>query len=401
MSSIEKSKKAPAKKRKPLLARATKKPIEKETVPKEQPKRSSSTKGTPKRSIRVEKKEDKAEFVDSLNAQLSQINFLNAKYLPLNTIQLDPGNPRELSIDLEDVKNGPKLPEKTFDDEVQDEFKELLRLHFEGDSERKQKIQDYLSVALLAATIRDPERLMQPICVYEKGNRYIVLAGERRTLAHHVMGAQHIASNIIIEPEAKEKALLQYIENSAREDLPLKDKYKAIRNIIQHYGQSISVRSLASILRLSKSQAQKYAKICKEENVLFKRAVTSGVLSSPEDAYNLIKNNDSESISSICNLLLKGKGIEEALKSMHPNSLHAGTFAAKRIIGASDRVGGSEKNMKHTDKITLKGDDLDVLRELIQIAIKANKLKGLADVKMESGMMDIWAVIKDKIKKAN
>lgn len=377
--------KEPAKKRKPLLIRASKK----------------SVSGEQDENSAVNRDEKKAEFVDSMNAQLSKINFLNAKFLPIHSIQLDPNNPRELAIDLEDVKIGPKLPEATFDDEVQDEFKEELRLHFEGDTDKKQKIQDYLSIALLAATIRDPKKLMQPICVYEKGNRYIVLAGERRTLAHHVMGAQYIAANIIDEPDAKEKALMQYIENSAREDLPLKDKYKAIRNILQHYGESISVRSLASILRLSKSQAQKYAKICKEENVLFKRAVESGVLSSPEDAYNLIKNNDSESISSICNLLLKGKGIEEALQHMNPGVSATQTLTVKRIMGTSDRNDKSTSKSKKADQFILKGDDLVILKELIQIAITAGKLTGVKEIEEKSGMTSVWAIIKDQISKAN
>tara|TARA_R110002110_G_scaffold415856_3_gene658458 strand:+ start:35829 stop:37004 length:1176 start_codon:yes stop_codon:yes gene_type:complete len=389
MSNIAKTKKTPVKKRKPLLAKAPQKVTEKEVVEKK----------TTKVVVDSGQNGKNAEFVGSLNAQLSKINFLNAKYLPINAIQLDPNNPRELSIDLNDVRNGPKLPEQTFDDEVQDEFKEKLRLHFDGDNDKKQKINDYLSVALLAATIKEPEKLMQPICVYEKGNRYVILAGERRTLAHHVMGAQHIAANIIAEPDAKEKALLQYIENSAREDLPLKDKYKAIRNIIHHYGETISVRSLASILRLSKSQAQKYAKICKEENVLFKRAVESGVLSSPEDAYNLIKNNDSESISSICNFLLKGKGIEEALKSLNPNLVRVEQLSAKRIIGANEKVTKRESLTKNSEQITLKGEDLKVLRQLIQIAINAGKLEGFREIEGESGMTDVWEIIKDKIKK--
>lgn len=383
MSNIAKSKKEPAKKRKPLLVRS----------------KSASIPDAQEGGNGAEQAQRKVEFVDSMSAQLSKIDFLNAKYLPLNSIQLDPMNPRELAIDLDDVKNGPKLPDGSFDDEVQDDFKENLRVHFEGDNEKKQKILDYLSVALLAATIRDPKKLMQPICVYEKSNRYIVLAGERRTLAHHIMGAQHIAANIVEEPEAKEKALMQYIENSAREDLPLKDKYRAIRNILKHYGESISVRSLASILRLSKSQAQKYAKICKEDNVLFKRAVESGVLSSPEDAYNLIKNNDSESISSICNLLLKGKGIEEALQHMSPSTGNMQHMAVKRIIGTNDTNEKTHNKPKKSDQITLKGEDLSVLKDLINIAVGAGRLKDFDEVHSTSGMANIWEIVKVQIRK--
>lgn len=73
MSSIAKPEKE-SKKRKPLLARA---PSRVENSPSSE----GSTKGA-------------AEFVESLNAQLSKINFLNAKYLPISSIALDPNNPQ-------------------------------------------------------------------------------------------------------------------------------------------------------------------------------------------------------------------------------------------------------------------------------------------------------------------
>lgn len=375
------------KKRKPLLG---------------QPQANSDKKkAVPAGAVREEKK---VEFVDSINTQLAKINFLNAKYLPLSSVQLDPNNPRELSIDIKDVSNGPKLPDKPFDDEVQDAFKELLKKHFDNDDNKKQKMQDYFSIALLASTIQAPEKLMQPICVYEKSNKYVVLAGERRTLAHHVMSAQYIAANIIDEPDAKEKAVLQYIENSAREDLPLKDKFKAIRNILQYYGTSISVRSLATILKLSKSQAQKYAKICKEENVLFIKAIEAGVLTSPEDAYNLIKNNDSDTISNICNLLLGGKGIEEIFKEINANTFSSKVLVAKRIMGTSEPAPGTAfkgKANRPQEQIILRGEDLKLFQKLVSLAMMSGKLQQLKEPTDKLNMLNLWEVIKEQIKKVS
>ncbi|MBN9289472.1 MAG: ParB N-terminal domain-containing protein [Gammaproteobacteria bacterium] len=338
--------------------------------------------------------------MNSLDSQLSKIDFLNAKFLPLQAIQLDPENPRELSIDINDVINGPKLPTVPFDDEMQDAFKETLKQHFGDEDNKKQKINDYLSIALLASSIKSPERLIQPICVYEKRNKYVLLAGERRTLAHHIMGAKHIAANIIIEPEPKEKALLQYIENSSREDLSLKDKYRAIRNIISHYGETISARSLASILRISKSQAQKYSKICKEENLLFKRAIESGALTSPEDAYNIIKSNDTNMISNICNLLLKGKGIEEALQEINNQSPVKPNMKPKRIISPNPLNDDDSKDKEQ--KVLLKGDDISVLRELIHIAVKFGKLDVPAEElkNKDFDFSSLWLKIKEQVAKA-
>lgn len=350
-------------------------------------------------TLNANQSEKKLEFIDSMAAQLSKIDFLNAKYLPLHAIQLDVDNPRELSIDIADVANGPRLSEGSFDDEKQDEFKEILKQHFGSEDNKKQKIQDYLSIALLASTIKSPEQLMQPICVYEKGNKYTVLAGERRTLAHHVMGAKYIAANIIKEPESKEKALLQYIENSAREDLSLKDKFKAIKKIIMIYGETISVRSLASILRLSKSQAQKYAKICKEENLLFRKAIEAGVITSPEDAYNIIKNNDPNTISNICNLLLKGKGIEEVLQEINYHTPHLANVKIKRVISSSALLAENNEYKDNKQKFVLKGEDLTILKELIHIAFKAGKIE-LSKEDFKQGEMEVtelWSKIKEQM----
>lgn len=351
---------------------------------------------------KLELKEDNSttDLMKSLDSQLSKIDFLNAKFLPLQSIQLDPENPRELSIDIKDVINGPKLPLEPLDDEMQDAFKETLKQHFGEEENKKQKIHDYLSIALLASSIKTPERLIQPICVYEKGNKYVLLAGERRTLAHHIMGAKHIAANIIAEPEPKERALLQYIENSSREDLSLKDKYKAIRNIIAHYGETISARSLASILRISKSQAQKYSKICKEENIIFRKAIESGALTSPEDAYNIIKSNDANMISNICNLLMKGKGIEEALQEINNQVPIKPNIKPKRIISLNPLNNDNPKDKEQ--KFLLKGDDVSVLRELIHIAIKAGKLDiPAADFKSKDiDFSNLWVKIKEQVVKA-
>lgn len=380
MSSIAKSEKE-SKKRKPLLARSPSK-IE------NNPTLEAGTKGA-------------AEFVESINTQLSKINFLNAKYLPISSIALDPNNPRELAIDIKDIISGPKLPEQPFDDEVQDEFKEQLKQFFDRDENKKQKMQDYFSIALLASTIRSPEKLMQPICVYERSNKYIVLAGERRTLAHYVMNAQYIAANIIDEPDSKEKAVMQYIENSAREDLSLKDKFNAIRKIIHYYGTTISVRSLANILKLSKSQAQKYAKICKEENILFIKAIETGVLTSPEDAYNLIKNNDADTISNICNLLLKGKGIEEIFKEINASGFHGKELIVKRIVGTNENASQKNNLSKRDEQIIFKGEDIHLLRKLIHIAIQAGKIKQFQEGAEKLGMTHIWEKIKEQMKKVS
>src|SRR5690606_32164566 len=108
---------------------------------------------------------------------------------------------------------------------------------------------------------------------------------------------------------------------------------------------------------------------------------------SPEDAYNLIKNNDADTISNICNLLLKGKGIEEIFKEMNSNSFSGKALVVKRIMGTNDSNNEKGKPFKKEDQIVFKGEDLDLLKKLISIAIQSGKLQSRVEDSDKFGMM--------------
>ncbi len=163
--------------------------------------------------------------------------------LPLSRVELDPDNPRKLAINLEDVREGfnkqdPLYARKTA---------ELERLKE------------------LAATI-ESSGVINPIVVYKRGELYRVVAGERRCLASILANKHEIDARVFNEkPKGFQLKLVQWIENTAREDLTLEERIENIRDLLKEYQQNNPKEVTASLLReltgLSLPQATYYVAV--------------------------------------------------------------------------------------------------------------------------------------------
>ena len=96
--------------------------------------------------------------------------------LPLSRIELDPENPRKLTIDLSDVKEGLR-PDDPLYQRKQEELEKLKEL---------------------AHTIKS-SGVINPVVVYKLGEFYRVVAGERRCLASILAGKQEIEARVFNE----------------------------------------------------------------------------------------------------------------------------------------------------------------------------------------------------------
>src|SRR6185437_4200103 len=133
--------------------------------------------------------------------------------LPLSRIELDPDNPRKLAISLEDVLHGMDKKDTLY--------------------ERKQEELERLKE--LAITIEN-SGIINPVVAYKNGEVYRIVAGERRCLASFLAGKNEIEARIYNEkPKGFELKLLQWIENTAREDLSLSERIDNIREVIIEY----------------------------------------------------------------------------------------------------------------------------------------------------------------------
>jgi len=211
---------------------------------------------------------------ETINVVENNTGIFRNVILPLSRIELDPENPRKLAITLQDVREGINK-EDPFYDRKQDE---LVRLQE------------------LAQTI-ESSGVINPIVVYKRGEVYRVVAGERRCLGSILAHKQEIEARVFNEkPKGYELKLIQWIENTAREDLTLDERIGNIRDIVheyqlQHGESTLSATLLKTITGLSLPQATYYLAVMNApEDVqqkitegqirsLDKAAVLAGILS--------------------------------------------------------------------------------------------------------------------------
>jgi len=178
--------------------------------------------------------------------------------LPLSRIELDPDNPRKLAITLTDIRHG---------------------LNKE-DSAYERKVQELERLKELASTIEN-SGIINPVVVYKRGDVYRVIAGERRCLASILASKQEIDARIFSEkPKPFELKLLQWVENTAREDLSLAERVDNIREILHEYhvqqpDETVSATLLKSVSGLSLPQATYYLAVVNAPKDV-KEAIESG-----------------------------------------------------------------------------------------------------------------------------
>jgi len=133
------------------------------------------------------------------------------------------GQIKDISIDM--ITPNPYQPRKDFDKEALLELSESIKRH----------------------------GLLQPIVVIDKGDNYLLVAGERRLRAHKLAGLKSIKSIIadvnIDETKLRELAL---IENIQREDLNAIELAHSYDELIKVY--EITHEALSNIVNKSRSQ---------------------------------------------------------------------------------------------------------------------------------------------------
>jgi len=89
-------------------------------------------------------------------------------------------------------------------------------------------------IASLAESIRE-NGLLQPITVRRTGGGYELIAGERRLLAHKLLGREEISA-IVVTASDRESAVLALTENLQRSDLPIFDEAEGIAALLTVWG---------------------------------------------------------------------------------------------------------------------------------------------------------------------
>ena len=204
---------------------------------------------------------------ETINVVENNAGVFRNVILPLSRIELDPENPRKLAVTLEDIQNGIDKNDPIYDRKI----------------EEREKLQEF------ALTI-ESSGVINPVVVYKRGEVYRVVAGERRCLGSILAGKNEIEARVFNEkPKSFELKLIQWIENTAREDLTLDERIGNIREIIneyhnQHGGNSeITATLLKNITGLSLPQATYYLAVLNEPSDV-KKAIEEGQLRSLDKA---------------------------------------------------------------------------------------------------------------------
>jgi ParB family chromosome partitioning protein len=260
--------------------------------------------------------------------------------VPLSRIELDPDNPRKLSITFEDVQKGLE----------------------KNDPNYSQKSIELERLKELAATIQS-SGIINPIVVYKRADVYRVVAGERRCLASILAGKTDIEARTFNEkPNAFELKLLQWFENTAREDLTLSERMGNVRDIINEYqvrfpDATLTASLIKEVIGLSLPQASYYLT----------------VLNAPSDVQAFIDSDQLKSLDKaaiICGIEddeIRRQVLEECLKGSSLKDLRKFISEGKK----ANRVTKESVAKKRGREVTRVNMGFTMNTEVVQTIVKA------------------------------
>ncbi|MBX3710210.1 MAG: ParB N-terminal domain-containing protein [Gammaproteobacteria bacterium] len=225
---------------------------------------------------------------------------LSIEVLPLDKVELDPENNREMILTLHDAMNGLN----------------------DSDPEIDQKKRDWKSLESLAKTIRD-DQLINPIFVYRYGNKCRLIAGERRTLASAIAGKKEIIARIASQrPVGTKLKVLQWIENNERMDLSLAERVSSLEAIIKEYLQEnkannnkdrITSKILSELTGMSDTQSRRYLLILQAKPDI-RNAISEGKLENLKLIELIVSIDNQEHQQIILDAAISGLSFDEILK---------------------------------------------------------------------------------------
>lgn len=185
---------------------------------------------------------------DTVSTAKNNAGELHIEVIPLRKIELDPENPRDLLISLHEAFNGIASDDANYDKKNAE--KESLKSIIESIKE---------------------QGLINPILVYKHGDKYRLIAGERRTLGSILAGKEDIQAKILTtKPSPLKISLLQWIENMERSDLTLWERLRNLEKVLlacsDEAEKKVTVNSpteLGQLLGFSLQQAANYYSLLK------------------------------------------------------------------------------------------------------------------------------------------
>ena len=227
----------------------------------------------------------------TINTAKNNVGQLRYEIIPLSRIQIDPNNPRMLSIDRHILN------------------KDIV----ETDPLYEKKIYEMEKLQSLANSIKKVG-VRHAIEVYKNGSDYNLISGERRVLASILAGKEDIQARILEnKPTDLDLKLLQWIENIEREDLSLNERIKNVIQLINVYtnngGERVNPTVLSEILGCSRQHASTLLAVS-EAPAVVTTYIEQGKISNLEKAALLSRTKDSIMLKLLLDSCLKGMSLE-------------------------------------------------------------------------------------------
>lgn len=283
------------------------------------------------------------------NSYLEEREILNQKLSKIEaempTHEVLDGTVREIDLKLIDINTN--QPRKNFDKESLQELSDSIKQH----------------------------GVIQPIIVIQKGDRYSIVAGERRYRASKIAGLKTIPA-IIKDYTTRETKEIALIENLQREDLnPVETAY-ALKQLIEEY--HFTHEDLASKIGKTSSVVSNYMRILRLEpevlSMIEKGKLTfahaKALISIPdrEIQIKLARKACDDKISSreLENITQAILNPEKAIKKKETVGLEI-----KNLVNTMQYIFGTKVNVIGSDKRGriyidyFNGDDLDRIKTII------------------------------------
>lgn len=230
---------------------------------------------------------------ETINTTRNNVGQLRYEIIPLSRVILDPTNPRELSVSLEDIKNG-----------IADKSPESLGAKQKEELEKLQS----LATSIKKVGVR------HAIEVYKDGHDYKVISGERRVLASYLAKKVDIQARILEhKPTALDLKLLQWIENIERADLNL---WERINNMIQlasayekQHKERLTAQKLSDILGCSRQHSTNLLTVVNASEFVL-RSLQNGKINNLEKAAFVARVNDEDLRQTLLEACASGASLE-------------------------------------------------------------------------------------------
>jgi ParB family transcriptional regulator, chromosome partitioning protein len=177
--------------------------------------------------------------MDSIGEMLTQSDDTGGalETVSVEKIRLDPDQPRTMRLS----RTAPQLIDANAHD-------------------RERLLEELEKVRELAESIRI-NGLAQPIAVYRHGDHYVLAWGERRLLAHVILGREGIPAKIL-PGRPRNLLALQLVENMQRKDLSLRERVRGMERLVEEAGRGenpiASSEDLGRALGLGQSMSYAY-----------------------------------------------------------------------------------------------------------------------------------------------